>query len=72
MSSMVNVARIRADELRAKIEAREEVLIVDLRHSADFEADPFTIPGAHHLDAEEIAEHHDAIPRDRDVVLYCT
>ena len=31
-----------------------------------------SIPGAHHVDAEEIAEHHDAIPRDRDVVLYCT
>lgn len=68
----LRIARIRPEELRAKIEAGEEVVIVDLRHSVDFEADPFTIPGAHHLDAEEIEQHHDAIPRDRDVVLYCT
>jgi len=68
----LRVARITAEELRSKIDAGEEVVIVDLRHSVDFEADPFTIPGAHHLDAEELEQHHDAIPRDRDVVLYCS
>jgi rhodanese-related sulfurtransferase len=68
----LRVARITPDELQQKIAAGEEVLIVDLRHSADFAGDPKVIPGAHHLDAEEIESHHDAIPRDRDVILYCT
>jgi len=68
----LRIARITPEELRAKIDAGEEVVIVDLRHSTDFEADPVIIPGAHHLDAEEIEAHHDAIPRDRDVVLYCS
>jgi membrane protein DedA with SNARE-associated domain len=68
----LRVARISPDELRKKLDGGENLVIVDLRHSVDFEADPFTIPGAHHLDAEEIEQHHDAIPRDRDVVLYCS
>lgn len=68
----LRVARILPDELQQKLAAGEEVLVVDLRHAVDFEADPFTIPGAHHLDAEELENHHDAIPRDRDIILYCT
>jgi membrane protein DedA with SNARE-associated domain len=68
----LRVARITPEDLKAKLDSGEEVLIVDLRHSVDFEADPAVIPGAHHLDAEELEEHHDAIPRDRDVILYCT
>lgn len=68
----LRIARITADELQQKMNGGEEVLIVDLRHGVDFEGDPFTIPGAQHLPAEELEEHHEAIPRDRDVILYCT
>jgi membrane protein DedA with SNARE-associated domain len=68
----LRIARIMPDELQQKMARGEEVLIVDLRHAVDFEGDPVTIPGAQHLPAEEIEEHHDAIPRDRDIILYCT
>jgi membrane protein DedA with SNARE-associated domain len=68
----LRVARITPDQLREKLDSGEQMIIVDLRHSVDFEADPYLIPGAQHLDAEEIEQHHDAIPRDRDVVLYCS
>jgi hypothetical protein len=67
----LRIARISVDELKKKIDAGEEVVIVDLRHSVDFEANPETIPGALHLDAKEL-EAHDRLPRDRDVILYCT
>ncbi len=68
----LRIARITADELQRRLESGEEVLIVDLRHSVDFEDNPMIIPGAQHLPAEELEEHHDAIPRDRDIILYCT
>jgi rhodanese-related sulfurtransferase len=45
---------------------------VDLRHSLDFEAAPETIPGALHLEAKELEEKSDRLPRDGEVVLYCT
>ena len=68
----LRVARISPDELKQKIEGGEEVLIVDLRHAVDFDADPEVIPGAVHLDMEDLDAAQDAIPRDRDVILYCT
>jgi membrane protein DedA with SNARE-associated domain len=67
----LRIARISVDELKRKIDAGEELVIVDLRHSVDFEANPETIPGALHLDAQTL-ENHDELPRDRDVILYCT
>ncbi|PYV23182.1 MAG: ArsR family transcriptional regulator, partial [Acidobacteria bacterium] len=30
------------------------------------------LPGALHIDPKEIEQRHQEIPRDRDVVLYCT
>jgi len=68
----LRIARITPDELKQRLDAGENVVIVDLRHSLDFEAEPETIPGAHRLEAVELEEHSDMIPRDRDVVLYCT
>jgi len=68
----LRVARISPDQLKQKMESGEELLIVDLRHSADFEAAPEVIPGAVHLDMEDLEAAQDAIPRDRDVILYCT
>jgi rhodanese-related sulfurtransferase len=68
----LRIARITADELKQKIDAGEELVIVDLRHSLDFEADPHTIPGAFRMDAKDLEEKDDRLPRDRDVILYCT
>jgi hypothetical protein len=68
----LRIGRITADELKEKIDAGEELVIVDLRHSVDFEADPHTIPGAFRIDAKELEEKDDHLPRDRDVILYCT
>jgi membrane protein DedA with SNARE-associated domain len=68
----LRVARIEAAELKSRIDAGEEILVVDLRHPLDFEAEPHLIPGALRLSPEEIETRHAEIPRDRDVVLYCT
>jgi rhodanese-related sulfurtransferase len=45
---------------------------VDLRQPIDVEAFPKLIPGALRIAMEEIEERHLEIPRDRDVVLYCS
>jgi membrane protein DedA with SNARE-associated domain len=68
----LRIARVTVDELKKKIDAGEELVIVDLRHSMDFEADPATIPGAFRMDAKELEEKSDPLPRDREVILYCT
>lgn len=68
----LRIARITVDELKKKIDEGQSMVIVDLRHAMDFEADPQTIPGAFRMDATELQEKNGRLPRDRDVVLYCT
>jgi membrane protein DedA with SNARE-associated domain len=68
----LRIGRISVEELKQKIDAGEALSIVDLRHSLDFEADPETIPGAVHLDSKELSENQGLLPRDQEVVLYCT
>jgi membrane protein DedA with SNARE-associated domain len=68
----LRIARITPAELRRRIDAGDPVVIVDLRQSLDFEADPGVIPGAMHLTPAEIERWAQEIPRDREVVLYCT
>jgi hypothetical protein len=62
-------ARITAEELREKIDAGEDMLVVDVRRlSPD---DPEAIPGALLIGVEELATRHLEIPRDRDLILVC-
>jgi membrane protein DedA with SNARE-associated domain len=68
----LRVSRITVDELKQKLDAGEELSIVDLRHSMDFEASPETIPGAVHLDSKALTENEESLPRDREIILYCT
>ncbi len=68
----LRISRISVQELKEKIDAGEELVIVDLRHHMDFEAEPETIPGAFRMDAKELQERNDRLPRDREVILYCT
>jgi membrane protein DedA with SNARE-associated domain len=68
----LRISRISVDELKKKIDGGEQLTIVDLRHSLDFEADPETIPGAFHMDAKELQDKESQLPTGREVILYCT
>jgi membrane protein DedA with SNARE-associated domain/rhodanese-related sulfurtransferase len=46
--------------------------IVDLRHPLDYLPDPRVLPGAVRIGPAELAMCAADIPRDRDVILYCT
>jgi membrane protein DedA with SNARE-associated domain/rhodanese-related sulfurtransferase len=67
----LRIARITPEELKGKIDAGEDIVVVDLRHSLDFDAHPETIPGALHMDAADLEEASEVIPRDREIVLFC-
>jgi rhodanese-related sulfurtransferase len=65
-------SRLEPAELKRQLEAGEPVYIVDLRHPLELLPDPFTLPGAQHISPDALTARHAEIPRDRDVVLYCT
>jgi membrane protein DedA with SNARE-associated domain/rhodanese-related sulfurtransferase len=65
-------SRLEPDALKAQLDAGEQVYIVDLRHPLELMAEPFTLPHAMHFSPDTLALRHLEIPRDRDVVLFCT
>jgi membrane protein DedA with SNARE-associated domain/rhodanese-related sulfurtransferase len=65
-------ARLEPEELKRQLDAGEPVFIVDLRHPLEILPDPFTLPGALHFSPDALASRHGEIPRDRDIVLFCT
>jgi membrane protein DedA with SNARE-associated domain len=68
----LRMARIDAESVKRMLDRGEEMVIVDLRHPKAIQADPYSIVGALRMSPEELSEKHEQIPRDRDVILYCT
>ncbi len=65
-------ARLEPEELKRQLDAGEPVFIVDLRHPLELLPDPFVLPGALHFSPDALTARVHEIPRDRDIVLYCT
>lgn len=68
----IQLDRITPEDLRARLAAGEDVVIVDLRHSSEFDADPSSLPRALRISPDAIDEHFATIPAGREVVLFCT
>jgi membrane protein DedA with SNARE-associated domain/rhodanese-related sulfurtransferase len=68
----LRTARITVEELRAMLDAGQNPVIFDLRSSAALDEDPVLIRGAIHLSIDDIEKTVGTIPRDRDIVVYCS
>jgi membrane protein DedA with SNARE-associated domain len=68
----LRMARISPEDLKRKLDAGEDVAILDLRTVLDVVATPYAIPSSRWITAEALDEHLSDIPRDRELVLYCS
>ena len=68
----LRLARISPDELRRLLAGSPPPFIVDLRNPIELGPGSVRIPGAVWLNSSELAERKDEIPRDREIVLYCS
>lgn len=66
------MARISADELWDRMKAGEDLTIVDLRGAIELEETQSKLPGALWLTISELDTRHEEIPRDREIILYCS
>jgi len=71
------LARITPDELKQRLDAGEQVFIVDLQGGKRHPRERQGIPGAVRIDPHRLEQYRPRdkkaqIPRDREVVLYCT
>lgn len=69
---LLRMARISVAELYALIQAGASPLIIDVRSLTARELEPRWIPGALHVPLLDVAHHLKELPRDRDIILYCT
>jgi membrane protein DedA with SNARE-associated domain len=68
----LHMARVTPADLKDSLDAGEPVVIIDLRHDLTRENGDGTLPGAIRMQPQELESRHREIPRDRDVVLFCT
>jgi membrane protein DedA with SNARE-associated domain len=69
---LLKLARISVDELKRMIAAGEAPVIVDVRNRSAHLHDPRRIPGARRMTVDEIETRLNDLPKDREIVLYCT
>ena len=63
------VKEIDASELKTRIEAGEDIALIDIR--SDAEVAQGILPGSEHLAMHLIPLRMHDLPKDKDVVLYC-
>src|SRR5713101_1453837 len=69
----LKIARITPEELKRRLDAGDaDLVVIDTRSALDVNTAPYTIPGALWIAAEEMDRRGREVPRDREIVLYCT
>ena len=69
----LRIARIAPEELKRLLDSSDDTFaIVDTRSLLDVTAVPYAIPGAIWIAAEDIERRQRELPRDREIVLYCS
>jgi membrane protein DedA with SNARE-associated domain len=66
------LARLPPAELHALLTSNAPPLLIDVRTETALRLDPRHLPGALRMDFGELDARLDGLPRDRDLVLYCT
>ena len=67
-----NVPRITVQELKAKMDKGEGVVVVDVRTGNDYERSKIKIKGAVRISIVKIEERYGELPMDKEIILYCT
>ena len=68
----LDVPRVTPAALRTMLDAGETVVIVDLRHPGELDDEPRGLPGALRLQLRDLEGENLDLPRNREIVLYCT
>ena len=68
----LRTARIAPQEVWKHLKSGESLAVVDLRHRDEIDLVGAKVPGAIQILPEELQQRAAEIPRDRDIVLYCS
>jgi membrane protein DedA with SNARE-associated domain/rhodanese-related sulfurtransferase len=68
----LRMARISVADLYALMEAGDKPIVVDVRSKTARTLQPRWIPGAIHVPVDDVGRHIAELPRDKEIVVYCT
>jgi rhodanese-related sulfurtransferase len=63
---------ITAEALHALLASNQEVLVIDVRQPLDLLGDSVIIAGAQWLAPDEVRANPSLLPKERDLIVYCT
>jgi hypothetical protein len=66
------IPRITVQELKAKIDKGEDVVIIDVRAGREYEDSKIKIKGAIRIPIVKLEDRISELPRDREIITYCT
>ena len=70
--ALLDMARINVDELRERMQGDRLPVIVDVRSASSVSLERRRIPGALQMPVHEVEHQARSLPRDREIILYCT
>jgi membrane protein DedA with SNARE-associated domain/rhodanese-related sulfurtransferase len=68
----LRMARISVADLYELMETGKQPIVVDVRSNTARTLQPLFIPGAIHVPVDDVGRHLAELPRDREIVVYCT
>jgi rhodanese-related sulfurtransferase len=60
------------EALQALLASKQDVLVLDVRQPLDLLGDSVIIPGAQWLAPDEVRANPSLLPKERDLIVYCT
>lgn len=63
---------IEPDTLHTLLTSKQDVLVIDVRQPLDMLADSVIIPGAQWFAPDDVRANPSLLPKERDLVVYCT
>ena len=70
--SVLRMAQISVEELHGLMATPPPPLIVDVRSPTAVQLEPRCIPGSRHIPLTDVQQHLRDLPRDREIISYCT
>jgi membrane protein DedA with SNARE-associated domain len=72
LTSRYSVPRIQPEELQRRLASGDGVVVVDLRSNLAYADSSDVLPGARRIPPSEFEMHTDSLPKEKEIVFYCT
>jgi len=72
MAANDSVPRITKEQLRAKMEKGEDIIVLDVRTGMSYKGSDIKIKGATRIPPDAIDMRYKELPPDKEIITYCT